>query len=150
MGYESAPNFDDGVYDGLAVHCSDGRFARQFNDFLVTNLGILRCDRVVVPGGPAAIGGRHEADPEGYKVLDEIAFLCEGHSIDRVVLIQHEACAFYSARLGATAETMPTMQMEDLEHAAEMVRIATGVGRIEGYLARLVGRVVVFDQVWEA
>lgn len=147
MGYESAPNYDDGRYDGLAVHCSDGRFSRQFNDFLVSHLGILRCDRVVIPGGPGALSERDTSDPGGTQALDDIAFLSAAHEIDRVVLIQHDLCAYYLTRLGATERTLRGMQVEDLAYAMELVRAATGVERVEGYLARLVGRVVVFDGV---
>ena len=145
MGYEAAPNYDDGAYDGLVVHCSDGRFSRQFNDFVVNHLGILRCDRVVIPGGPGALTARDTSDPGAVQALDDITFLCAGHEIDRVALIQHEACAYYLTRLGATEETLREMQVEDLRHAIEVVRVATGVERVEGYLARLVGPVVVFD-----
>ena len=146
MGFESGPNYDDGPYDGLAVYCSDGRFSRSFHDFIVSGLGLVRCDRVVVPGGPAALGGRHDTDPEGLRLLDEIAFLCEAHEIDRVVLIQHDLCAFYLARLGATEESLRPLQLEDLAHAIDLTRVATGIERVEGYIARLVGRVVVFDE----
>ncbi len=145
MTYESAPNYDDAAYDGLAMHCSDGRFSRQFNDFIVSHLGLVRCDRLIVPGGPGVIGGRPDAEPDGQRVLGELTFLCEAHEIDRVVLIQHDLCMYYHAKLGATDETLRAMQLEDLACAREVVVGATGIDRVEMYIARVVGRVVVFE-----
>lgn len=147
MGYESAPTYDDGPYDGLVVHCSDGRFSRQFNDFVVNHLGILRCDRVVVPGGPGALTVERECEPEGMRVIDDVSMLCRVHEVDRVVLIQHDLCAYYLNCRGATEETLRGMQLEDMGYAVEIVRAATGIERVETYVARLVGRVVVFDAV---
>ncbi len=150
MGYESAPSYDDGRYDGLVVHCSDGRFSRQFNDFVVNRLGIVRCDRVVVPGGPGALTVERESEPEGMRVIDDVSMLCSVHEVDRVALIQHDLCAYYLNCRGATERTLRGMQLEDLATALEIVRAATGIERVEGYVARLVGRVVVFDEVRDA
>ena len=83
-----------------ALYCSDGRVGEHFDDFLTKGLGMPRVDRLCLPGGPASLAGHAEAHVEQQGAVDALGFLIEAHGLDRVVLIQHEGCAFYTARLG--------------------------------------------------
>lgn len=118
----------------LAVSCSDGRLAGPVDDFIRGDLGIERCDRIALPGGPGSLIERDGIDgPRG--VLGELAFLVEAHELDRVILIAHAGCAAYEVRLGAAGERGVEIQLDEMQDVAGAIVGATGAA-IEGYLAR--------------
>ncbi len=126
---------------------SDGRLGEHFDDFLQNGLMLPRYDRLCLPGGPACIAGHPEAHLEEKGVLDELQFLVEVHKLNRVILIAHQGCAFYGARLALKEPRMELMQRADLVRAAAFVHRVTGLDAIEAYFARLTDGNVVFDQV---
>jgi hypothetical protein len=130
-----------------AVYCSDGRWGEAFDDFLTNGLGLPRYDRVALPGGPACLADHPEAHHEEQSVLHELKFLVDAHELDRVVLIQHQACAFYSHLLEAPIERMESLQRADLVRAVFNIRKAIGVERIEAYIAKQENGVVRFEPV---
>jgi hypothetical protein len=69
--------------------------------------------------------------------VDELKFLVEVHKLSRVVLIAHQGCAFYAARLALEEPRLELVQRADLVRAAAYVHRVTGLNRIEGYFARL-------------
>jgi hypothetical protein len=130
-----------------AVYCSDGRVGEHFDDFLQNGLGLPRYDRVALPGGPACLAGYDEARVEQVGIVDELKFLIEAHGLTRVVLIQHQACAFYTTRLRVSEQQMELLQRADLVRAAYFIRHVTSLDRIDAYFARRTDDSIQFEQV---
>jgi len=81
-------------------------------------------------------------------VVDELKFLVEVHGLKRLVLISHQNCAFYTARLKLTEPRLELVQKADLVRAAAYVHRVTGLEHIEAYFARRVeDKSVVFERV---
>ena len=97
--YESRLPYDSARIRAAAIYCSDGRIGEHFDDFLQNGLDLPRYDRLCLPGGAACLAGHPQAHLEEQGVLDELKFLVEVHKLRRVVLIAHQGCAFYAARL---------------------------------------------------
>ncbi len=130
-----------------ALYCSDGRVGLQFDDFIRNGLGLPRYDRLCLPGGPACLAGHPQAHLEQQGVVDELNFLVEVHRLERVVLIAHQGCAFYAARLGLDEPALERTQHDDLAKAAAFVREVTGLDRIETYFARHTDTGMAFEPV---
>jgi hypothetical protein len=69
------------------------------------------------------------------------------HGLNRVVLIQHQNCAFYTGRLKLEGFSVERTQLEDLAAAAAFVRRVTGVDRVDSYFARQLEGAVRFEEV---
>jgi hypothetical protein len=95
-----------------------------------------RYDRVALPGGPACLAGHPQALAEEHAVVDELKFLVDVHGLKRVVLLQHEGCAFYASRLELEGRRLELVQRADLVRAAALVQRVTRVERIEAYFMR--------------
>ena len=134
--YESRLPYASARIRAAAIYCSDGRVGEHFDDFLMNGLSLPGYDRVALPGGPACLAGHPQAHLEEQGVVDELRFLVEAHGLQRVVLVMHEGCAFYSARLGLSDRRMELVQRADLVRAAAFVRRVTGLDRVEGFFAR--------------
>jgi hypothetical protein len=145
--YESRLPYNAARIRAAAVYCSDGRIGEHFDDFLQNGLGLPRYDRVALPGGPACLGGHPQAHLEQQGVVDELQFLVEVHGLQRIVLIAHQACAFYGTRLELTEPRLELVQRADLVRAAAFVHRVTGLDKIEGYFARLGEGKIRFERV---
>lgn len=130
-----------------AVYCSDGRVGEHFDDFLQNGLGLPRYDRLAFPGGPAALAGYNEARVAQEGAVDELRFLIEAHELTRVVLIQHQSCVFYTARLKVPVQHIEALQRADLVRAAYFIRHVTGLQNVDAYFARRGGEAIVFEPV---
>ena len=130
-----------------AVYCSDGRVGDQFDDFLHNGLSLPRYDRLALPGGPASLAGHTEAHITERGIVDELKFLVEAHELDRVVLIAHQGCAFYSVRLKLPEPYLEHQQRIDLLKAKQFVREITGLEKIETFYARRENDKVSFEIV---
>lgn len=139
--------YDASRMHAAAIYCSDGRVGEHFDDFLQNGLNLPRYDRLCLPGGPACIAGHQEAHLEEQGVVDELKFLVEVHGLKRVVLIQHQGCAFYGRRLNLSEPRLELVQRADLVRAAAFVHRVTGVDRIEAYFASLQDGKVDFEVV---
>ena len=71
----------------------------------------------------------------------------EAHQLRRVVLIAHEACAFYRVRLRMEGAHMEHAQRSDLAWAAGYARRIDGITDVHAYFARLVAGHVCFEAV---
>ena len=136
MEYKSSLPYDPQRIHAAAVYCSDGRVGEHFDDFLQNGLRLPRYDRVALPGGPACLAGHTEAHVAEQGVVDELKFLVEVHGLERIVLIAHAGCAFYSTRLHLPQEYLESQQKIDLVKAALFIRRITGLERIDGFFAR--------------
>jgi len=147
MCYRSLLPYESERIQAAAVYCSDGRVGEHFDDFLQSGLKLPRYDRVALPGGPGCLAGHTEARLEQEGVIDELKFLVDAHNLKKVVLIQHEGCAFYAQRLGVEAERMAALQRADLVRAAFQIRRVSGDVEIEAYFARLASGGIDFEAV---
>ncbi|KAA0217441.1 MAG: hypothetical protein DYG94_00500 [Leptolyngbya sp. PLA3] len=145
--YKSGLAYESKRIHAAAVYCSDGRIGEHFDDFLHNGLHLPRYDRVALPGGPGCLAGHIEARLEEEGVIDELKFLVDAHELERVVLIQHEGCAFYHRRLGVEPERMEMLQRADLVRAAFHIRRVSSHLQIDAYLASLAGDGLVFEPV---
>jgi hypothetical protein len=134
--FESSLPYQAVRIHAAAVYCSDGRVGEHFDDFLHDGLMLPRYDRVALPGGPASLAGYVAARPEEESVVDELKFLVEAHDLKRVVLIQHQDCAFYTTRLQVPKRFLESLQRADLVRAAFMIQRTTAIEKIDAFFAR--------------
>ncbi|MDQ7012733.1 MAG: hypothetical protein Q9O74_02415 [Planctomycetota bacterium] len=147
MTYRSPVPYHVERMHAAAVYCSDGRVGEHFDDFLKHGLKLPRYDRVALPGGPGCLAGHTEARLEQEGVIGELKFLTDAHRIDRVILIQHEGCAFYGHRLGVDDARMSTLQRADLVRAAFQIRRVSSDINVEAYFASRDDSGMLFEQV---
>lgn len=146
-GYESRLPYDRNRIGAGAIYCSDGRIGEHFDDFLQNGLGLPRYDRIALPGGPACLAGHPQAVLEEKGVVDELQFLVQVHGLKRIVLIAHQACAFYSTRLELKEPRLELVQRADLVRAAAYIHRVTGIDRIDAFYARFGQDKVKFESV---
>lgn len=121
--FKSSEPFDGGRIRAAAVYCSDGRFGDQFDDLMKISLQLPRYDRLAVPGGAACLARHFALYREEEGVCAQLRFLIEVHRLERVVLIAHQDCAFYTQRLNISPLQLESQQHEDM---------AKAVGRVQG------------------
>jgi hypothetical protein len=130
-----------------ALYCSDGRVGDHIDDFLHHGLGLPRYDRIACPGGPVALADRFQAFWDARGIEEQIRFLTQVHDVKIVVLIAHEACAYYARRLSIPAARIELEQKIDLEAATKTVqRLAPSVS-VKRYMARHHGAEIGFEAV---
>jgi hypothetical protein len=147
MTFESKLIFDDARIHAAAVYCSDGRFGEMMDDFLMNHLRLPRYDRLAVPGGAAALAGHFATYREEEAELEQLRFLAEVHGLERVILIAHQGCAYYSERLKVSPIDLKGRQLEDLQKATRRVRALDERLRVEPYFASLDAHVVRFEPI---
>lgn len=147
MCYISQLPYNKDRVHAAAMYCADGRVGEHFDDFMQNGLKLPRYDRIALPGGPACLAGYSQARLEEQGVIDELNFLIEAHKLSKVVLIQHENCAFYANRLTVRPESMKQLQIADLTRAAYSIRHHTKLEKIEGYYLHLTPEGVSFEKV---
>ncbi len=134
--YESSVPFDANRIRAAAVYCSDGRFGEQCDDLLQNSLQLPRYDRLAVPGGAACLASHFATYREEEAVIGQLRFLIEVHGLERVVLIAHENCAFYSERLRVSPLQIETQQREDMKKAVRRVHALSHTLRVDSFFAR--------------
>ncbi len=138
--------FENQPSQGVAVYCSDGRFADHFDEFVTQSLGLTCCDRIVIPGGPAYLADHPGVEADGASLLEQIKFMVEAHNLNRVILIMHEDCGCYSHKLGYPAgPEQQQRQADDLAMAVHVVRDVCPNVSIECYIALIDGDQVQFQ-----
>ncbi len=145
--YESSVPYERARIHAAAIYCSDGRVGEHFDDFLQNGLKLPRYDRVALPGGPACLADHAQVHFQAQGVVDELKFLIEVHGLKRAVLIAHEGCAFYTARLELKDRRLELVQRADLVRAAASVRRVTGLDAVEAYYAHHAGGGIRFEPV---
>ncbi len=134
--YKSSVRFDENRIRAAALYCSDGRFGEQIDDFLHNGLKLPRCDRLVVPGGAASLAGHFLACREEDGLLEHLRFLIRVHDLQRIVLVAHQDCAFYTERLHVPLPRLETRQREDMQAAAERLRSFSRSLAVDQFFAR--------------
>ncbi len=145
--YQSPVQYDEQRIRAAAVYCSDGRVGEHFDDFLQNGLGLPRYDRVALPGGPARLAGYDDDTIATRGVMDELKFLVEAHGLTRVILIQHQGCAFYRMRREVDGDALRPLQEDDLVRAVEAIRDYTGLQQVDCYFAKLTDEGISFVPV---
>lgn len=130
-----------------AAYCSDGRLGEHFDDFLQNGLHLPRYDRVALPGGPAVLLDSAASRPGSSDAWDALAFLVDVHGLNRVLLLAHEGCAYYSQQLGVGDDAMEAIQRRDLVHVASRIRTLAPHLQVDGYFAHIRGNRILFEQV---
>src|SRR5262245_56949242 len=113
--FESSVRYYPNRIRAAAVYCSDGRFGDQVDELMHTALKLPRYDRLAVPGGAACLASHFETYREEEGVVEQLRFLFQVHSIERVVLIAHEGCAFYLQRLHVSPLQLQSQQHDDIK-----------------------------------
>lgn len=126
----------------VAIYCSDGRWGQQFDEFLHDSLRLPRYDRLAIPGGAAALAGHIASWREADALQDQLRFLVEVHGLERVVLIAHHQCAYYTQKLHVAAANLREQQEADLAKAVESIRAISTRLDIDAYFAELDAGVV--------
>lgn len=147
MSYQSNTPYHTEPMHGAVVYCSDGRASAQSDEFAVQGLDLARYDRLTLPGGPAALVGHDAAKINADGILEDLRFLVDAHDLDKIVLIQHEDCAFYQARLGVAPEQVEAKQIEDLNRVNQTIRGLMNVDTVLGYIAKRTDTGVTFDAI---
>lgn len=147
MHWTSSVPFSNQRIRAAAVYCSDGRIGEQCDDLCQNALGLPRYDRLVVPGGAACLAGHPEIEHEEHAAHEELRFLIDVHAIERVVLIAHEGCAFYSHRLRVRGDDLRARQIDDLALAAQHVQRLAPSLRVEAFFAATLSDRVRFERV---
>ena len=134
--FQSAVRFDPQRINAAAVYCSDGRFGEQFDDFLHNALRLPRYDRLAIPGGAACLASRFTTYHEEEAAIEQLRFLIDAHRLERLILIAHQDCAFYTERLRVPPSQLESQQREDLQAAVErVVGLFRGIS-VEAFFAR--------------
>jgi hypothetical protein len=80
----------------LVIHCGDHRLQGAFNEFLNKKLGLGgNYDLMVVPGGPQSLTLAEYLPKFSWASWRWFRFFVENHEISRLILIQHQDCAWY-------------------------------------------------------
>lgn len=138
--------FQPGHPDALAMYCSDGRFTDAIEE-LLRKLGHARLDTLTIPGGPALLDMTSSSLGALEVMRSAATFLIRSHGIRQVVLLGHEGCGYYKARLPyESAEAMRRRQLHDLAEAARWVRGAHEGVLVAAYFATPEGDRVRFDE----
>jgi hypothetical protein len=58
------------------------------------------------------------------------------HALERIVLIAHQDCAFYTERLHVSPGKIEAQQRQDMEAAMERIRSLARNVRVDGFFAR--------------
>jgi Putative carbonic anhydrase len=130
-----------------AMYCSDGRFGEHMDDFLQNALALPRYDRLVVPGGSARLVDRFAAFDEQRATGNDLKFLVDAHGLERVILIAHSDCAYYTLKRNLPPDRLEEVQKTDLLSAAKVIQHATNIAHVDTYFARQIDDSVQFEPV---
>ncbi len=134
--FEASLPFDGDRIHAAAVYCSDGRFGEQCDDLLQNGLGLPRYDRLAIPGGAACLAGHLVARREEAAALEQLRFLIDAHGLERIVLIAHQDCAFYTQLLHTPASSLEAKQRADIDRAARRLESLNSRLHVSRYFAR--------------
>jgi hypothetical protein len=134
--FESSLRFDANRIHAAAVYCSDGRFGENFDEFLHNGLKLPRYDRLAVPGGAACLAGHFLACRQEDALIEQLSFLIKAHGLERVVLIAHQDCAFYTELLHVPREQLEARQRDDIHTAARRIQSVSRGLEVSTFFAR--------------
>jgi hypothetical protein len=119
-----------------AIYCSDGRWGEAFDEFCHKRLQIPRYDRLALPGGPACFAPHDKTGKLLCEAaLEQLTLLVKVHELERIILVTHYGCAFYTEMLQREPDACLPTQMEDLRAVAATLRQWFAGVQVETYLA---------------
>jgi hypothetical protein len=122
----------------LAIHCGDYRFQDAFHEFLNRSLNLDgNYDLMVIPGGPLSLTLFEYLPKFQWASWKWLRFFAEQHKIQRLILIQHQDCAFYKTmplHLHASPEPRER-QEQDLRRVRQAMRKDLPRIPVEAYYA---------------
>jgi hypothetical protein len=114
-----------GDTDTLAIHCGDYRFQTAFQEFLNHALELAgNYDLMVIPGGPLSLTLFEYLPKFQWAISKWLRFFVEQHKLCRLILIQHQDCAFYRS-MPLHLHSSPDLrqrQEQDLRRVKESMR----------------------------
>jgi len=122
----------------LVIHCGDFRFQGAFYEFLN---GVLHVDEnydlMVIPGGPLSLALLERHSDDSRAAWKWVRYFADRHGIRRVVLIQHQDCAWYQeAPPGVHSPgALRQRQQEDLARISGLLKKSFPDVRVEAYFA---------------
>jgi hypothetical protein len=123
----------------LVVHCGDYRLQGAFYEFLNQALNLNEnYDLMVIPGGPLSLAVSEYLPKFSWASWKWFRFFMERHGIRRLILIQHQDCAWYQTmplHLHASAE-LRERQEQDLGRVTTTLRRDFPELMVELYYAR--------------
>lgn len=145
--FEVRTRFDATSIGTAVVCCSDGRFVTAMDEFLHEALEIPRYDCLAVPGGAACLAGHFTAWREEEAAAFQLKFLIEMHALQRLVLIAHPDCGFYSKRLRLFGSEIEEQQRRDIVTACHRIRSLAPRLEIDAFVSRKLPAGMRFDAV---
>jgi hypothetical protein len=137
--YQLDSKLPSGLPAALVVHCGDHRFQAAFKEFLNKDLGLGGSyDLIAVPGGPQALTLAAYLPKFSWASWRWFRFFVENHQISRLILIQHQDCAWYKSlpwHLHSSLEPRQR-QEEDLRRIGQALKKDFPEVRAELYFAR--------------
>jgi hypothetical protein len=133
----------------LALYCSDGRWGEAFDEFCQRRLQIPRYDRWAVPGGPAWLLPRGQGRDFSQTTREQLDFLIRVHELERIVLISHYGCAFYTELCGQGPDACVPIQLQEMRDGAALLRRWFPQLTVEAYLAMRRGNSLTFHALAE-
>ena len=89
-----------------------------------------------MPGGAACLAGHFLAFREEEGLIEQLRFLIKVHGIERVVLVAHQDCAFYTERLHVSPLKLEVQQREDMQAAVHRIRSLERGLQVDAFFAR--------------
>ena len=138
--------------DTVVISCVDGRWRPHLLEFAAMRLGVgPNGDFMAVAGGVEPLS-LLETRPQDYDFFRRrLEALVEAHGTKRIVLVAHQDCAWYAARVFEPFETdLRERQIQDLRKSQGRLREMFPKIAVESWYARHgdgTGARVVFDAV---
>jgi hypothetical protein len=132
--------------DTLIIHCVDHRFQEAFGEFISEELGIEVFNPVIIAGGALALSSDHFAK-FGY-IWDQVDFFIGDRGVKRVILINHEDCAWYEyEHPDFQPNELKELGRSDLSGAAANIRDKHPNVEIISFWAELSGESIRFKKI---
>jgi hypothetical protein len=147
--FTSTEKWDPERIGALALYCSDGRWGKAFDEFCQRHLLIPRYDRWALPGGPACLLPRDQGQESLQTIHGQLDFLIRVHELERIVLITHYGCAYYTGLLKCDPDGCLAAQMDEATAAAQTLRGRHSGIIVEAYLAMRRGDCLSFHRLNE-
>ena len=94
--YQLESRLRRGETETMIIHCGDYRFQTAFYEFINHSLNLNgNYDLMVIPGGPLSLRLFEYLPKYSWASWKWLRFFFERHGIRRLILIQHQDCAWY-------------------------------------------------------
>jgi hypothetical protein len=150
--YQTDSSWDAERPETVVITCVDGRWYRHFQEFARVHLHAGPCtDFMAVPGGIEPLTLADDVPKDFNFFRRRLEALVDAHGTSRIVVIAHQDCAWYRAKLaGVSPDALRSRQIADLRRTAAWLRTRFAGVVVQPYFARLSGTVpekVAFDPV---